>query len=201
MLRILRCLSIVFTFHKEQRVKTKWLRTLVKLKILWLQKLGWDAILQLGIKFNNWKKKKKATYSKWKTAWKLYLATETAVLKIHSPHPSIISHCLPFPSGSKTKRFNASSHHIPFTYHEQKFTSLSLISSSLNRNEIIRSRILFPKWHEVVLHHMIQKAVLLRFTLINRHFTSRADKQFQMHFQFSIGDGILTEIYFCRFAK
>lgn len=58
MLRILGVLSIVFTFHKEQRVKTKWLRTLIKLKILWLQKFGWDAVLQLGMKFNNCKKKK-----------------------------------------------------------------------------------------------------------------------------------------------
>lgn len=35
--------------------------------------------------------------------WKLYLTTETEVLKIHIPHPSIISHCLPFLSGNKTK--------------------------------------------------------------------------------------------------
>lgn len=82
-------------------------------------------------------------------------------------------------------------------YHKQKFTSLFLISSSLNRNKIIikRSRIILPKWYKVILHHMIQKTVLLRFNLISRHFTSRADKQFPMHFQFAIGDGILTEIY------
>lgn len=194
MLRILGVLSIVFTFHKEQRVKTKWLRTLIKLKIVWLQKFGWDAVLQLGMKFNNCKKKKKKPHTangKLLGSFISPLIQRYWIYIVPTQYHFTLS-SLPVWKQNQKTQYSISPH-----YHKQKFTSLSLISSSLNRNEIIitSSRILFPKWYKVILHHMIQKAVLLRFTLINRHFTSRADKQFQVHFQFSIGDGIPIEIY------